>query len=188
MSMTPALSRALAIAILALVTLLVASAVVGPAIALERSQAAVVADKQRQLQAYERVVEGRERVATQLDSLSRSAPSSEYFVSGETAALGTAAMQQYLRALVGRNNAELISTQVATGGNGEGEVLLVVHVRAQLAAAMNILYGLESGKPMLFVDDLVITARPVRAQSPGERPGVELDMQFEIAGYMRDPA
>ena len=51
---------------------------------------------------------------------------------------------------------------------------------------MAILHGLESGKPMLFIDNLVVSARPVRAKTVGEPPNVELDLQFELNGYIQE--
>ena len=94
-------------------------------------------------------------------------------------------MQKYLKGIVTRNGAEVISTQIATSDDDaeNDRISLKVHLRADIRAAMVILHALESGRPMLFVDDLAISARAVRGQTPNDPPTVQLDLQFEIGGY-----
>ena len=179
-------SRPFAIALLLLAVLAVGLAVFGPPLALYRAQATSIEDSTRELETYRRLVGSKAELQQQLAGLSRRSAASQYYVQGATPALASANIQKYLNNLATRNGAEVVSTQiVAAQSDAENnEVSLRVHMRADIDAAMTVLHSVESGRPMLFVDDLAINARPVRGRTPEDPPTVQLDMQFELKGYI----
>ena len=178
-------ARRYAIALLLLAVLAVAVVTLGPPLALYRAQATAIDDGLRELATYRRLVGQKAELERQLAGLSRRSATSKYYVQGATPALASANIQKYIKNIVSRNGAEVISTQiVAAQSDAQGnEVSLRVHMRADFDAAIAILHSVESGRPMLFVDDLAINARPVRGRTPDDPPVVQLDMQFELKGY-----
>ena len=179
-------SRILALGLLGLVVSLMAIILFGPVVALHQAQAQKIDDKSRELVTYRRMAAGQAEIERQLSALKRRSAATDYYVTGTTPALASANMQKHLKNIVTRNGAEVISTQISTRNDAENNdlVSLKVHLRADINAAMVILHGLESGRPMLFVDELVISARPVRGRTPEDPPTVQLDLQFEIDGYV----
>jgi len=178
-------SRTFAIALLLVAALAVGLIVFGPPLALYRVQANSIDDSMHELATYRRLVGSKAELEQQLAALSRRSAASKYYVQGATPALASANIQKYLNNIVTRNGAEVISTQIiAAQSDADGnQVSLRVHMRADMDAAMAILHSVESGRPMLFVDDLAINARPVRGRTPEDPPSVQLDMQLELKGF-----
>jgi general secretion pathway protein M len=179
-------SRSFAIALLLLAILALALVIFGPPLALYQAQANTIDDGRRELATYRRLVGSKAELEQQLAGLSRRSATSKYYVQGATPALASANIQKYLKSIVTRNGAEVISTQIVAAQNDaeDNQVSLRVHMRADIDAAMAILHSVESGRPMLFVDDLAINARPVRGRTPEDPPTVQLDMQFQLTGYI----
>jgi len=178
-------SRMFAIALLLLVVLAAGLVILGPPFALYQAQANTINDSKRELATYRRLVGSKRELERRLAGLSRRSAASKYYVQGSTPALATANIQKYLKSIVTRNGAEVISTQIiAAQSDADGnQVSLRVHMRADIDSAMAILHSVESGRPMLFVDDLAMNARPVRGRTPDDPPTVQLDMQFELKGF-----
>jgi general secretion pathway protein M len=178
-------SRTTAIVLLMLAVLVAGLVIFGPPFALYRAQANAIDDGKSELLRYQRLVGSKAELEQRLAGLSRRSATSKYYVQGATPALASANIQKYFNNIVTRNGAEVISTQIVTaqGDAADNQVSLRVHMRADVDAAMVILHSIESGRPMLFVDDLAINARPVRGRTPEDPPGVQLDMQFELKGY-----
>lgn len=75
-------------------------------------------------------------------------------------------------------------------------VTITVHLRCDIDDFAAILHALESGKPLLFVDELNIykqnaPSRPRRpipgAMSTIQGAGAHLDIRFDLYGYLRRP-
>lgn len=179
-------SRPFAIALLLLAVLAGGLVIFGPPLALYRAQAISIEDSTRELATYRRLVGSKAELEQQLAGLSRRSAASQYYVQGATPALASANIQKHLNNIVTRNGAEVVSTQIvaAQGDAANNQVSLKVHMRADIDAAITVLHSVESGRPMLFVDDLAINARPVRGPTPDDPPTVQLDMQFELKGYI----
>jgi len=178
-------SRTYAIVLLLLTVLVTGLVIFGPPLVLYRAQATTIDDGMSELARYQRLVGSKDELEQRLAGLSRRSATSKYYVQGATPALASANIQKYLNNIVTRNGAEVISTQIVTaqGDAADNLVSLRVHMRADINSAMTILHSIESGRPMLFVDDLAINGRPVRGRTPDDPPSVQLDMQFELKGY-----
>ena len=185
MNLPASKSRIAAFALLGLVIVCAGLIALGPVVVLHRAQTDEIEARSHELTTYRRLASGQAQIEQQLSSLNQRSVATDYHVKGDSPALASANMQKYLKNIVTRNRAEVISTQIVASDDGEESyrISLKVHLRADIRAAMAILHALESGRPMLFVDELAISARPVRGRTPNDPPTVQLDLQFEIGGY-----
>ena len=125
-----------------------------PLVSLQSSQSENIQRKENQVARYRQLAESQGSLQQELAQLKRSSPGATYYVAGETPALASARMQQYLKQIVERNGGELISTQILSQKDPDSanSTSLKVHLTAGLNASWQILYALESGRPMLFLD------------------------------------
>ncbi len=187
-TMTERQSRYTALALLIIVVVGLLAALSYPWVAAYTSQAVEIEDKQREIAAYRRLAGSEDTMQQELAALKRRNPAAGYFVNGETRALAAAKMQQYLKQIVDQNGGELISTQIVQQDESEGSATLRVFLRTGADASPQILYLLESGRPLLFIDKLTISARLARGSTPGATPLVSLDMNFDVTGYFQEGA
>jgi len=188
MILTPARSRSLALGLFVCVVLGSVALVAWPVYATLQDQALAIETEGQRLGVYKSLAESRPALEAELARLQSRSQAINLYVQGETRPLASANMQKLVQTLIDRNGAEAVSSlALAPREAGEqGLVGIKVHLRADLKAAVSILYTLEAGKPMLFVRNLVISARPVRGAKPGDPPEVQLDMQFDLEGYIRE--
>jgi len=188
--MTKVQSRILAFALLFLVLGTALWLMIYPMVSLYLAQSDEMARKEIRIARYEELAESQETLQGELASLRRRNPAATYYVAGDTPALASAKMQQYLKQIVERNGGELISTQIIDSIR-ESEAAsssLKVHLRANVDAAAQIVYLLESGRPLLFIDDLSISARRARGTTAGAPPVISLDLSFALTGYLQEGA
>ena len=183
-------SRILALALLLLMLGITLWLMVYPLVSFHVAQSAGITRKQEQIALYETMANSQQALKSELVSLRSRNPAATYYVAGETPALASAKMQQYLKQVVERNGGELISTQIVSSDETDSEKSssLKVHLRSDISAATQIIYTLESGRPLLFIDDLVISARRVRGAAAGAPPLISLDLNFELTGYLQEGA
>jgi len=188
MTLTAARSRSLALGLLAGLMMAVIVVIALPVYATLQKQAQAIETEGQKLGVYQGLAESRPALEAELARLQTRSQSINFYVQGETRPLASANMQKLVQTLIDRNGAEAVSSLALAPPEGgeQGLVGIKVHLRADLKAAVSILYALEAGKPMLFVRDLVISARPVRGAKPGDPPDVQLDMQFDLEGYIRE--
>ena len=114
-----------------------------------------------------------------------------YFLPPAPPALAAADLQQRVKSLVEGAGGSLLSIQVLPAIEEGGVVRVAVSVTGQgdVTALQKTLYGLESQVPLLFVDNLEVTARQFRPRLPDGKVAsytrIQLNSQFEVSGYLR---
>lgn len=102
-------------------------------------------------------------------------------VLAETDGSAAAILQSHLQSLLETNGAELTSVE-ALQAEAHGQ-FRAINVRAQFTtgheALREILFALESGRPVVFLDNVTISARSVRAFGI-DRP---LDIQVDLTAF-----
>jgi general secretion pathway protein M len=87
------------------------------------------------------------------------------------------------------NRCQVLTHQQLTGGKPElyEKVTIQVRMRCDLEPLSLIFYQLESGKPYLFVDQLMIYKQNYGYVAPGQKAPQQsaLDIRFNLSGYMR---
>jgi len=187
LSLPPLASRAIAVLILLLLVgagyLLVAEPLLSE-YEVNRDSVAQLEAALSRYRAAGAALAGREAT---LSALRKTDPARDGFLQGGNESLIAANMQTRIKALAESAHGELKSTQILPPTD-EGKLRRLA-IRAQMSlsleAAQKVFYGIESGTPYLFVDNVVLNARTTsrRRAEPEEDP--PLDVQFDVFGYTR---
>jgi len=114
---------------------------------------------------------------------------SVFFLDAGTPALAAAALQNRIKEVITAQGATLVSTQNVEEIVKEKprRIALRVRMSGDDAALLKVVYELEGGTPLLFIDNLSVRAR-TKARGRGKNRTVEtlLDVQFDLAGYLRE--
>jgi len=187
--LTPGQGRALALAILVAAIALVFMALVAPVAHWLGASGERADELEQQITSYQRLAASQDLIKRELDGLRRLAPNQGYYLSGTTQALAAAQMQQHINRVLQQGGAQLVSGQALDQQEpGNAEVRLRVRMRCTLDQLAQISHGLESGSPMLFLDNVVINARTSGRRTQIEQRAfqpVQLDVQFDAIGYVR---
>lgn len=136
---------------------------------------------------YERIASSAPDVADLARSVRARQVQSGIFVSGSTDALAAANLQNSIGTLVSRTGGDLRSVQSLPVENTDG--LRRIRVRFQLVTNIHglrrILHDLETGQPLLFVDEFKIRTRleRVTAQSDKLEVAQEFLVDMALSGY-----
>lgn len=185
---TPFTSRLAAVlllitAILAAYTLLVEPIIVGYSENNRR-----IEEARDQIARFERTAAMRPALVKQMKDFAAQRKSQGYFLTGSTDALAAASLQDRVHDLIADKGGTLQSIQPVPGVEEQG--LMRITVRVQMTGLtetlFEILYALESGSPILFIDDLDIQNRD--SAEPGTDADGEagnLTIAFDLSGYLR---
>lgn len=188
---TPWISR-LAALLLLMVSIAAAYVFLAEPIILGHSEAdREIEEVRSQLLHYQRLAASRLALVGQVERSAAAQTSQGYYLSGETDALAAARLQDRVNALVEQMGGSLRSIQPMPGVDEDGfrRITLRVQMTARNEAFFEILYALESGTPLLFVENLDIQSRYIRRRSrQGELEEVSdaplLAIGFDLSGYM----
>jgi general secretion pathway protein M len=148
-----------------------------------------IEEVQEQLLHFQRLAAMRPVLARQLEQLAAVQGSETYYLSGGTDALAAAALQDRVSALIDGNGGRLLSIQPLLGVDEEGfkRITVRVEMTATIEPLFETLYALETGMPVLFVENLDIQSRrrsnQVAMQVAAENAPL-LIVGFDLSGYM----
>lgn len=180
-------------AVLLLIVALVAaySFLLEPIVVGYRETDRQIEDVREQLSRYHRLAAMRPALEDQMRQSDRETSSEGYYLSGGTDALAAAGLQDQVNALVQGKGGSLRSLQPMPGIDEQGfrRITLRVQMTATSEALFEILYALEAGTPILFVDNLDIQSRFIRhrrkegdLQAAPDEP--LLTVGFDLSGYV----
>ncbi|MBV0934277.1 type II secretion system protein GspM [Marinobacterium weihaiense] len=137
---------------------------------------------------YERLISALPEQQQRLEQLEAQASLEPLTLDESTPALAAARLQQLLHARAGQEGMQVISTQIInTEESGTLQpVAIQAQLRGSLAELVGLLYQLEGGQPLLFIDTLVVLSNP-RAQRQPERRD-HLDVRLNLTGYTPEEA
>jgi general secretion pathway protein M len=88
-----------------------------------------------------------------------------------------------------QNRCQILTNQTINGGKPElyQRVTVQVRMRCDMEPLSSILYELETGKPYLFADQLMIYKQNYGYVPPGQKKQQQsaLDVRFNLTGYLR---
>ncbi|WP_319781381.1 type II secretion system protein GspM [Oceanisphaera sp. IT1-181] len=180
-----------AVVLLVAALLLVVGLLIAPLLQLFIHQRQTLTQLESQLLHYRRIYDELPQTKLQIQSLQQQNPDSALYVPETSFSLASAWLQQYISTLVGRHDIQLVSIQNQQLNEQTPllGIVLGVHLKGQLAQLVPLFHQVESSKPILFIDDLVITAnarpnRPSRRrQNPRLPQQAALDIRFNLIGY-----
>jgi general secretion pathway protein M len=182
-------SRALALAILAGLAAAFYLLVAAPMLDDYAESLDSIAQRSLELERYRRAAAELPRRQAELAALRERRGTVAGFLAGGNDAVVAAQLQNRIRGLVEQARGELKSTQVLPGED-EGAVRRIA-VRGQLTgtlgAVQRVLYALESGSPLLFVDNLSIHADLAEESYRGQGLDPTLDVTLDVYGYLPKP-
>ncbi len=188
-NLTKTQQRFLALLLFFLCIVLILGAVVAPLVGAAASYDESLDELRFKLLRYKRIAAGKEKVQQQLDKLKRQQGDEDQFSNRETPALASADLQQLIKKVVLDVGGRLISTQVIPETEEEHliKISIMVRMMGNSMALRNVLYEIETARPMLLVDNLAIRPTPGRRDRKTRRllPSNELNVNFNVSGYMR---
>lgn len=122
------------------------------------------------------------------------------YVRGESASRAAASLLETVKTAVERGGATLVSAQVLakSGAEADSDQAVKIAVRAQMTATpdtlLRVFHGIESGHPILFINDVAITGRHARRAVRGKNAQPEsweelmLNVRFAVTGFRRASA
>ena len=149
-----------------------------------------------QIARYKGTVELADPMRERLSELRAAQMDSALFLEGEDPNIATAELIRMLRDWVDRSagDAELCNiTNTSPRRYSDPERFLSVRVNVRMQCPlddfMRILYEMETGVPLVFVDNMMINQRltPEQSGRRGSTPYGQLDIRFEMYGYLNEP-
>lgn len=187
-TMTPQLSRITAILLLLSLAGLVFLMVVHPVIAKYRSAQETIESLRSRLAHYERIAGRRGTLNEEIRRLKNTQRTDRYFLKNRAEALAVAELQSRISKVVAASGGTLLSTQPLNMITTEllPRVRLRVRMTGDINAIQKMLHQLESGTPVLLIDDMAINSQTGFARRATEKDAAPiLNVQFDLSGYMR---
>jgi len=176
------------VAALALLSILVGLAYAGAVLPLKAAYDethARLAEQRELLQRYRAVASQRQDLRRQLDRLKRRQADSGLFISGKTDALAAAALQDRISDIAEDSGGDVRSMQSLEPKteNGLTRVGMDVQIVADIRALKDLLYEIETGRPLLFVRQLEIRGRLQRTEDNDTVITPDLLIKLSVAGF-----
>ena len=184
--LSPAVSRLLALALLAAAALGAWAGIVEPVKLRFAEHDRTIEQSRDLLSRHMRIALERQQLEAQLTALRETQSTSGRLIEGDSVELAAAGVQNKLKALANANDAELKSTQILPAEDGETfrKVAVRVTMMADTEAAQAVFHALETATPYLFLDRLDLRGPKRRSRRKNKNQGI-LQVRFDVFGYMR---
>jgi general secretion pathway protein M len=157
-----------------------------------REYAGEIGDLREQLSRFQTVASQRESLQARLGQIGSSQNDADLFLDypsfDEAAAALSGGIGEMVRAEAG-DSCQIVSRQPVRSRVQERFQKVTVNVRMRCDAEdfLKILYGMETGMPLMLVDDLNIIRPRTRRTSRGQKTATqgELDVRFNVSGYLK---
>ncbi len=193
-------SKVAAAGILLLILLLFWSYLFGPYFSYLERQREELSAAQRKLAGYRQLIRSETEITRAVGSLEKADDGDSLFLPGASHAIASAKLRELISDYIDSAGARIISSQEYEGANLPGTrfVGLRVQFNGEAENLVNLLHALESAQPLLFVDEINVTAprqhsarlRRLRAGQASSPAPVRqsLNVRLDIAGYIRLPS
>ncbi len=185
--------RLAAVALLLMVVGLIAVLLVRPLWSRYASNRDLIADLEHRVARFESIATRQEALEQQLASVRRNINLDELTLQADSATLAAADLQERVKAAVQAAGGSLTSTQILEPErvNTFDRVSVNVRMTGTTPSVQKSLYVLESGRPILMVDDLLVVTRrtTLRLGSRGAAQQQDwLDVRFRVSGFHQSAA
>ena len=151
-------------------------------------------DLREQQQRFRETSAQRPQIEKRLVDVRTFEQTNQAFLAQSDASAASADLIQRLKQAVSQhasdpNRCQVLTNQTLSGGKPElyERVTIQVRMRCDLEPLSSIVYELESGKPYLFVEQLMIYKQNYGYVPPNQRQPQQsaLDVRFNLTGYLR---
>ena len=118
--------------------------------------------------------------------------SDKRYLQSKSEALAAAEIQRVIKGIIVPDGGEILSTQIIANNQDKSipQITLKVRMRGDINTLVKVFYKIETGNPFLVIDNLTLRSRNIRRRRSvrqNTQPQVtsNLDIQFEISGYIR---
>lgn len=182
--LTPNQSKALAVGLLFLTVVFAVSAVVIPNWLLNRHYDEAIEDYTVRLIRYRRFAEQAPAIEKEIQKIEAINPK-KFYIKTNNPALAASEIQESLKQLFESRKGKLVSVQILPPKD-EGKyrkISISIQANVTTLALQQILHGIESREPHLFIDTMSVRAGQGRLYRPA--PGIEPEfgLQMTIHGY-----
>lgn len=181
-------NRIAAVSLLLLVIALVGVLVVNPLWARYATNRELISELEDRVARFESIATRQAALEQQLATIKQSMNLGELTLQADSATLAAADLQERVKAAVQAAGGSLTSTQILEPEQVSSFDRVSVNVRmtGTTPSVQESLYTLESGRPVLVVDDLLIVTRRTTVRLGGRQTAEQqdwLDVRFKISGF-----
>lgn len=181
---TPLQSKSIALILLLLVIGLAVAAVATPAVMLHRHYDEAIENATDNLIRYRRFSEQAPAIKLEIDRIS-ALNAKKFFIKTNNPSLAASDIQDAVKQIIESRRGKLLSVQILPAKD-EGKyrkIGLTIQANVTPLALQQILHGIESRDPLLFIDSVSIRAGQGRLYRP--QPGIEPEfgLQMTLHGY-----
>lgn len=177
--------RQLAIGILVVAVVAILSVTVLPVWLANSSRQATLDETYERLNRYQQIAARDRELLPQYEALKQSQRSAGNTLRSDTVAVAGAELQRRLKDISGKNQAQIVSTQILPASSEEGfvRIALRVRLRGALPSILQSAYDIETDDVHMFLDNLSIRNNAGRLrQSQAIMP--PMDAEFDLIAYM----
>ena len=181
--------RWLAVTILMLCVGVILSVIALPVWLANKSYRETITDMENRLEHMRRAAAISTSLRPQYEQLSSWQKTNTHYLKSNSPELAAAELQRLVKRIAVANGTEITSTQIlASERNGESSrVVLKVRMRGELESIVKLFHALETGKPYLFLDNILIKASSGQRRRKNVSAQINLDVDLELTGYMQSP-
>jgi len=181
-------SRVLALGILITLVIFLYAILINPIMSAFFEKSDEITDLKYRIEKFQQVAASSGDIERYLMRVKRLMPSQGYYLKGDSAALASANLQQYITQVIAGTGGKIVSTQNVRDeevGVSSTAVIIRVHMRGDINTLAKTISRLEGGKPMLFMEKLAVVATPNRKLlGTNTVEAKQLDIQFNLVGYL----
>ncbi len=180
-------NRAAAVSLLILLIAVVGVLLIRPLWERYASNRDLIADLEDKVVRFESVATREAELERQFSTLERTSNLGELTLQADSATLAAADLQERVKAAVQAAGGSLTSTQVLEPEKVSSFERVSVNVRmtGSTPAVQKSLYSLETGSPVLVIDDLLVVTRRTTVRLGAKRTEQQdwLDVRFKVSGF-----
>lgn len=173
--------------------------VINPYIGLINNYRSEIVSLDDKIELFNALVKQKDAFQRQLTAVKSNHATSQYFIKAKTITLASAALQQKIKQVVQAQNGQLVSTQVSLPVNSlatendkqnsrDRGVSVKVNMKATIESMYQIFYTLESGSPLVVIDNVSISRvhQGRRLNVSSSQSQELLDVRYTVFAHMRD--
>lgn len=187
LTVSPFLSRLLALGLLALVVVLAWIILVGPIRADFEAQETRLDRGSQLLQRYEKALADEPALRAEIEQLRKNDGSPDPFLKGASTQIIAADLQNQIQRLVAGEPGDIRSIQVLPESQEDGfeKIGLRVTLTAGIPSMQKIFYDIESSIPALFIDNLDVRTNVRRRRRNAQTSVNRVQIRFDVFGYRK---